>query len=256
MEPCYPHDLNGSCSHVTSPESRIWVVCKTINVCTNSSTTFAAAWTLSSETMAAATLDAASQTGVFNGVINDRFCLQHQDGRIRVRWHCGERTFAAYIRHRHIGPSYGMMVWVAIGYTYRSPLVRIDGFLNRARYISGLLRPVALPFVRFLRNPTFKQYNAGPHVEDIVRSFLDTENVRLLPCPARSPHVSPVENVWSMVAEILTYHHTPVPTADELWYRVETAWSSVLVHAIQYRFDSMPRHISAVITARGGCFWY
>ncbi|GFW43554.1 hypothetical protein TNCV_4769061 [Trichonephila clavipes] len=49
-----------SCSHVTSPESRIGVVCKTKSVRTNSWTTFAAAFTLSSQTMAAATLDAAS----------------------------------------------------------------------------------------------------------------------------------------------------------------------------------------------------
>ncbi|GFS86453.1 hypothetical protein TNCV_513281 [Trichonephila clavipes] len=57
------HGLNGSCSHLTSPESRIGVVCKTTIVCINSSMTFAAAWTLKLETMAAATLDVASQTG-------------------------------------------------------------------------------------------------------------------------------------------------------------------------------------------------
>ncbi|GFT29134.1 HTH_Tnp_Tc3_2 domain-containing protein [Trichonephila clavipes] len=54
-----------------------------------------------------------------------------------------------------------------------------------------------------------------------------------------------------MVAERLARHHTPVTTIDELWYRVEAAWSSVPVHAIQSLFDSMPRHISYVITARG-----
>ncbi|GFV89320.1 uncharacterized protein TNCV_4151401 [Trichonephila clavipes] len=58
---------------------------------------------------------------VFNGVINDewrditfsdesRFCLWHQDGRIRVQRHRGERTLAACIRHRHTGPSFGMMI--------------------------------------------------------------------------------------------------------------------------------------------------
>ncbi|GFU18415.1 hypothetical protein TNCV_1980951 [Trichonephila clavipes] len=45
----------------------------------------------------------------------------------------------------------------------------------------------------------------------------------------------------------------PVTTVDELWYRVEAAWSSVSVHSIQSLFDSMPRRINAVITARGGC---
>ncbi|GFS88538.1 uncharacterized protein TNCV_1461661 [Trichonephila clavipes] len=41
----------------------------------------------------------------------------------------------------------------AIEYTSRSPLVSIDGTLNSERYISGALRPVAVPFIRALRNP-------------------------------------------------------------------------------------------------------
>ncbi|GFY06030.1 transposable element Tcb1 transposase [Trichonephila clavipes] len=73
-----------------------------------------------------------------------------------------------------------MMVWGAIGFTSRSPLVRVDGTLNSARYISGVLRSVALPFIRALRNPTFKQDNARPHVAGIAQTFLETENVRLL----------------------------------------------------------------------------
>ncbi|GFV48096.1 transposable element Tcb1 transposase [Trichonephila clavipes] len=122
--------------------------------------TFAAAWTLSSETMAAATLNAASQTAASSMV--------HQEGRIRFRWYRDERTLAAFIRHRHTGPSPGIMVWGAIGYTSWSPLVCIDGTLKSARYISGVLRPVALSFTRILRDPTFKQDNARPLVAVIV----------------------------------------------------------------------------------------
>ncbi|GFT34665.1 hypothetical protein TNCV_1536031 [Trichonephila clavipes] len=75
------------------------------------------------------------------------FSLQHQDSRVRVWWHRGERTLAASIRHRHSGPSPGVM-------------------------------------------------DTG-----IVRTFLDTENVRLLPWSARSPDLSPIGNVWSLAAE-------------------------------------------------------
>ncbi|GFV00009.1 hypothetical protein TNCV_4056821 [Trichonephila clavipes] len=32
---CYPHGLNGSCKHITSPESRIVFVCKTTSLYTN-----------------------------------------------------------------------------------------------------------------------------------------------------------------------------------------------------------------------------
>ncbi|GFT50370.1 uncharacterized protein TNCV_4750721 [Trichonephila clavipes] len=72
----------------------------------------------------------------------------------------GERTLAAGIRHLHTGPSPGVVVWGAIRYTSRSSLVRIDGTLNSARYISSVLQPVVISFIRVLRNPTFKQDNA------------------------------------------------------------------------------------------------
>ncbi|PRD32343.1 UNVERIFIED_CONTAM: Transposable element Tcb1 transposase [Trichonephila clavipes] len=122
----------------------------------------------------------------------------HQVRRIRIRWHRNERILAACIRLRHTGPSPDVTVWGAIGYTSRSPLVRIEGTLNSACYISGVLRPVGLHFTRALRNPTFQQDNARPHVTGIVRTFLDTENVRLFPLPTRSPDLSPIENIRYM----------------------------------------------------------
>ncbi|GFX82992.1 uncharacterized protein TNCV_4938621 [Trichonephila clavipes] len=101
----------------------------------NSSTAFATLWTLSSGTMAAATLDAAIQTEVSSTVLY----LRHQDGHTRVWRHRGEHTLTACIRLRHTSPSPSVMVWNAIGYTSRSPPVRIDGTFNSARYISGVL---------------------------------------------------------------------------------------------------------------------
>ncbi|GFU68897.1 transposable element Tcb1 transposase [Trichonephila clavipes] len=105
----------------------------------------------------------------------------HQDGRIRVWQHRVKCTLAAYIRHHHISSSPGVMVWGAISYTSRSPLIRIDGTLNSAPHNSGVSQPVTLPLIQALRNPTFQQDNAGPHVAGIVQTFLETENVRLLP---------------------------------------------------------------------------
>ncbi|GFW06411.1 transposable element Tcb1 transposase [Trichonephila clavipes] len=139
---------------------------------------------------------------------------------------------------------------VDIAYT---PLKPIDGTLNSARYISGVLRdPWLYPLFRVLRNPTY----ARPHVAGIVQTFLVTENVRLLLWTAHSPDLSPIESVWSMVTERLARHHTPVTTVDEPWYRIEAAWSSEPVHDIQSLFDSKLRCLSAVITARCGCFSY
>ncbi|GFX54237.1 transposable element Tcb1 transposase [Trichonephila clavipes] len=74
------------------------------------------------------------------------------------------------------------MVLGAIRYTSRPPLYHIDGTLKSVRFISGVLRSVALHFIRALRNPTFQQDNAQPHATGIVRTFLDMENVKMFGC--------------------------------------------------------------------------
>ncbi|GFW85800.1 uncharacterized protein TNCV_854491 [Trichonephila clavipes] len=79
--------------------------------------------------------------------------ITHQNGRIRVWWHRGEYTLTACIRqHHHTDSSPGMIVWSAIGYMSLSTLAVIDGILNSACYVSGVLRPVDLPFFRALQN--------------------------------------------------------------------------------------------------------
>ncbi|GFX04660.1 transposable element Tcb1 transposase [Trichonephila clavipes] len=121
-----------------------------------------------------------------------RFYLQHQDGHIRVRWHRGERILAACIRYRHTS----IMVLGVITYTSGSPLVHIDGTLNSACYISGVLRPVAVTALYSNpAKPTFEQDNARTHVAGIVRTFLDTENIRMFLWPARLPDLTPIKSL-------------------------------------------------------------
>lgn len=106
-----------------------------------------------------------------------------------------------YIRHPNIGSSPGVIVWGVIGYTFQSSLVRIDITVDSGRYIFVVLRPVALPFIRAQRNATFQQDNARSYVADIIQTFLDTEDVRLLPWSAHSLGLSSIENVRSVVTE-------------------------------------------------------
>ena len=65
--------------------------------------------------------------------------------------HRGKRTLSACIRHRHTGPSTGMMIWGAIEYMSPSSLARIESTLNSSHYISVAIRPVILSFIRSLR---------------------------------------------------------------------------------------------------------
>ncbi|GFW56375.1 transposable element Tcb1 transposase [Trichonephila clavipes] len=48
--------------------------------------------------------------------------------------------------------------------------------------------------------------------------------IELLPC---SPDLSPIRNVWSMLAKRLARGTPPAATPDQLWQYVEAAWTAV-----------------------------
>ncbi|GFX40798.1 transposable element Tcb1 transposase [Trichonephila clavipes] len=108
------------------------------------------------------------------------------------------------VMYRHTGHASSIMIWGGIGYHFRTPLVRIVGTLNSQRYISEVLELVVLPCLQGLATTVFQQDNARPHVARIVQRFFVNHQIKLLSWPARSPDLSEIENMWSMVAHRLT----------------------------------------------------
>ncbi|GFU70995.1 transposable element Tcb1 transposase [Trichonephila clavipes] len=156
-----------------------------------------------------------------------RICRQHNDGRIRVWRHRGERMLNSCVMHHHTGPAPGIIVWGGIGYHSHTPLVRIGGTLNSQRYISEVLEPVVLPYLQGLATAIFQQDNARPHVARIFQRFFVNHQIELIPWPARSPDLSPIENMWSVVAQRLAQITPSAATPDQLRQCVEAAWSAL-----------------------------
>ncbi|GFX70434.1 transposable element Tcb1 transposase [Trichonephila clavipes] len=181
-----------------------------------------------------------------------RICLQHHDDRIQVWRHRGERMLNSCVMHHHTGPAPGIMVWGGIGYHSRTPVVRIADTLNSQRYISKVLEPVVLRYFQALSTAIFQQDNARPHVARIVQRLFINHQIELLPWPTRSPDLSPIENMWPMIAQRLTQITPPAAPPDQLWQHVEAAWSSVPQKHIQSLFELMPRRVAAVISNNGG----
>ncbi|GFW05823.1 transposable element Tcb1 transposase [Trichonephila clavipes] len=122
------------------------------------------------------------------------------------------------------------------GYTARRPGLRLplhqDGRIRVRRHRDERPLAVCISHCHTGPLPVLMQDNARLDVAGIVWTAFDTESVRLLTWPSRSPDLSPIENVWFMTVKRLARHHTPFPTVDELWHRVEAAWTSVPVPAI------------------------
>ena len=88
------------------------------------------------------------------------------------------------------------------------------GITGNARYRDEILQAHVVPFVR-QHAVTLRHDNAKPHVARVVTDFLTQQNVNVLPWPAVSPDLSPIEHAWDeMERRLRQLPNQPVTLAE------------------------------------------
>ncbi|GFX10066.1 DDE_3 domain-containing protein [Trichonephila clavipes] len=96
----------------------------------------------------------------------------------------------------------------------------------------------------------YQQDNARPHTARLSQQCLQGYDV--LPWPARSPDLSPIEHVWDALGRQLQ----PSRDKGELTAQMQRLWQDLPQGVISDLIESTPRRISACIAARGGFTTY
>ncbi|GFX04269.1 transposable element Tcb2 transposase [Trichonephila clavipes] len=100
-------------------------------------------------------------------------------------------------------------------------LLRIEGNLNSNRYVREVLQLEVVPFLQGIPGALFQQDNPRPNVAKTVRDFFSVQHMQLLPWPAYSPDMSPLQHVWDLVGRHLARDPRPAASKDEPLLRIQ-----------------------------------
>ena len=150
------------------------------------------------------------------------------------------------------------MVWAAISFDHKSPLVVIEGNMTALRYIAQVLRPTLLPLLAQHRDViTFQQDNARPHTARITMAFLGEHGVNVLPWPAYSPDMSPIEHLWDQLGRRIRNLNPRPLTRPQLIAALHAEWANIPQDSIRRLIRSMRRRCRACVAQHGGhtAYW-
>ena len=168
-----------------------------------------------------------------------------------------------------------MMVWACFNGLKPGPLIVCDaGSVNADRYLD-VLRDGVVTFVNEMLTPElgsntitvatedtylFMHDNAPCHTAKKVTEFLKKRRVPTMKWPAQSPDLNPIENLWvdlkerfhARCAAIGLKPSTRPEVLEKFATIVRQLWREQGIELIMKRIESMPRHVAAIIAAKGG----
>lgn len=180
-----------------------------------------------------------------------RFCLRTVDGRRRVYRRRGERYRDDCVERRDAYGGGSVMIWAGINARHKTDLVFVNGRLTGVRYRDEILNRHVVPFIR-RHGGDFQHDNARPHVARVCMDFLQRQNINVLPWPALSADMSPIEHLWDMLGRCVRQRRQQPDTLNELRQALVFEWQRLPQRLVRRLIGSMRRRCQALIAARGG----
>lgn len=95
------------------------------------------------------------------------------------------------------------------------------------------------------------QDNSSVHTSGVVSEWIGRNNVNMLPFPAKSPDLNPIENVWAQLVKTIYNRNFRPANVEELWGAIENAWDNIDADYTRTLILSMNRRLNAVIDSNG-----
>ena len=144
------------------------------------------------------------------------------------------------------------MVCGGVSQHYQIELAVIPGNLNAVLYREDILLPHVVPFLQAHPDMTLPHDNATSHTARFVRDFLKDRNVCVLPWPAQSPDLNPLEHIWDLLDRRVRARAIPHRNVREHAVALVEEWGNISQQELANLLLSMRRRCTAVLNAASG----
>lgn len=158
---------------------------------------------------------------------------------------------------RHHARKGGVMVWGAISYWGAIKLNFVSNKMTGNSY-KNMLQSV-FPQIQELfghLQMIFQQDNAPIHNARVVKSWIESQNVELLPWPPYSPDLNIIENVWGWLTRKVYEGDKQYESNEELIAGIEAAWAEISLDYLKSLYYSLKDRMFEVILKKGGSTHY
>ena len=92
----------------------------------------------------------------------------------------------------------------------------------------------------------FQQDNASVHTAYIIRDFIREGNIKMLPCPVKSPDLNIIKNLWFMLKFDIKSNIERINNFSDLKTIIRECWNGISKSYVRTLYNSIPRRLRAV----------
>lgn len=171
----------------------------------------------------------------------------------------GERYAPHRLRPTFKSGRQTVMVWGGFSARGRTPLVRVEGSMNAAKY-SGVLEDYVMHQICAdygTPDAAWLQEDLAPcHAAKASKEVKAQLGLRVLPWVGQSPDLNPIENAWAELERRLRKRRTVPKNKDELFGALCQEWDAIPHSFFKALVESMPRRVRDVIAVQGASTKY
>jgi len=151
----------------------------------------------------------------------------------------------------------GIMVWGMVTPNGILTIKRLHGKIKSQNYLD-MLKNFAVVIMKLNMRPhfSFVQDNCTIHKTKEVQNYLQSQNIRLIDWPSRSPDLNIIENMWKVMSD-LVYDAGQPKNLKELEQRLFEAANTInndKRHVINNLYNGFRHRLTSVLRCQGGVF--